>query len=424
MLPKPDKLISYRQAEDDGILALDPWACDDGAVRVFITFRAAYVLSQFFRSFLAVIAPELAAELKLDPQALANLQAFWIMGFVAMQVPVGLALDTLGPRRTVPAMMLAAVAGAALFAKARSGFDLDLAMVLIGIGCAPIYMGAIFVFGRVNRPAQFALLCSWLLGIGSAGNLLAASPLALAAQMIGWRGALLVIAAACAASALSILLLIDDPPRLQSQSPGGFLKGLGQIVAIRQLWPLMPLTAVGYSVVLAERGLWAGPYFASVHGLDPVARGNALLLMAAAMSAGAMIYGPLDRLLGTRKWVVAAGSAATAAGFLVLGLVELPLAAASITMALTGACGMTYGVLMAHGRSFIPDHLLGRGITLLNVLFIGGAGLLQPVSGALMKGMATLPAAVAYGRLHLLFGVLLFLALAIYLGSRDSPPAR
>ena len=98
------------------------------------------------------------------------------------------------------------------------------------------------------------------------------------------------------------------------------------IVAIRQLWPLLPLTAVGYSVVLAERGLWAGPYFASVHGLDPVARGNALLLMAAAMSAGALIYGPLDRLLGTRKWVVAAGSAATAAGFLVLGLVELPLA--------------------------------------------------------------------------------------------------
>ena len=85
-------------------------------MRVFLTFLAAYVLSQFYRSFLAVIAPELARELALDPQALGNLQAFWILGFVATLFPLGWALDTLGPRRTVSAQMLAAVAGALLFA--------------------------------------------------------------------------------------------------------------------------------------------------------------------------------------------------------------------------------------------------------------------------------------------------------------------
>ena len=67
-------------------------------------------------------------------------------------------------------------------------------------------------------------------------------------------------------------------------------------------------------------------------------------------------------------------------------------------MGLLGGFGMTYGVLMAHGRSFVPDHLLGRGITLLNVLFIGGAGVLQPLSGALMKRMAD--AAAGAGLCH------------------------
>ena len=393
-------------------------------MRSFLTFLAAYVLSQFFRSFLAVIAPELAIELALDPQALGNLQAFWIAGFVAMQVPVGLALDTLGPRRTVPALMLSAIAGAVLFARARSAFDLDLAMVLIGAGCSSIYMGAIYVFGRVNRPEQFALLCSWLLGIGTAGNLLAASPLAYAAQTIGWRGAMLAMAAATGMSALSVYLLVRDPPRPVTATPAGFLAGLGAILSIRQLWPLLPLTAVGYSVVLSERGLWAGPYFSSVHGLDAVGRGNALLVMAAAMSAGAMIYGPLDRILGTRKWVVAAGSALTACCLLALGLLDLALVPATIAMAGAGAFGMTYGVLMAHGRSFFPDHLLGRGITLLNVLFLGGAGLLQPLSGAMMKAMAGAPPEQAYGRLHVIFACLIIAALAVYLFSRDHKAAR
>ena len=388
-------------------------------MRAFLTFLAAYTLSQFYRSFLAVIAPELSRELGLDPQALGNMQAWWIAGFVAMQVPVGLALDRLGPRRTVASLMAAAVAGAILFARARSAFDLDFAMVLIGVGCGSIYMGAIFVFGRVNRPDQFALLCSWLLGIGTAGNLLAASPLAWAAAWIGWRNAMLAIAAATAVSAVSIFFLVRDPPRLEAHDGKGFFAGIGGILAMRALWPLLPITAVGYSVILAERGLWAGPYFSDVYGLAPIARGNALLVIAAAMSAGAMIYGPLDRWLGTRKWVVVGGSAVTACCFIGLGLLPMPLAAATLVMAALGAFGMTYGVLMAHARSFFPDHLLGRGITLMNVLFLGGAGVLQPISGALMKAMQGTAPALAYGRLHIIFGTALLVALAVYVFSSE-----
>ena len=200
-------------------------------MRAFLTFLAAYVLSQFYRSFLAVIAPELATEVGLDPQALGNLQALWIAGFVIMQFPVGWALDTIGPRRTVSALMLFAVAGAALFATAHSILALNIAMTLVGIGCASIYMGAIYLFGRVNRPEQFAMLCSWLLGLGTAGNLMAASPLAYAAEVIGWRGAMAGMATATTFSALSVFLLVRDPPRLHGHMSRGFLSGIGDILA-------------------------------------------------------------------------------------------------------------------------------------------------------------------------------------------------
>lgn len=391
----------------------------------FCTFLIAYVLSQFYRSFLAVIAPELAQELALDPQALANMQAWWVAGFVLMQFPVGWALDVIGPRRTVSTLMLAAVAGAVLFANAHAAIVLDVAMALIGVGCASIYMGAIFVFGRVNPPEQFALLCSWLLGMGSAGNLLAASPLALAAETFGWRAAMLVIAGATVLSALSVLLFIRDPGRLIAHRGGGFFSGLAEILSLRAIWPLLPLTAISYAVILSERGLWAGPYFAEVFRLEPLSRGNALLIMAAAMSAGAMIYGPLDRVFGTRKWIVVTGTALSAAFLLTLSLADLHLSAAIIVMAALGASAMTYGVLMAHGRSFFPDHLLGRGITAMNVLFLGGAGVLQPLSGAIMTSQHNngIAPAAAFSTLHLVFAGLLLAALAIYLFSRERPVA-
>lgn len=392
-------------------------------MRIFVIFLFGYILSQFFRSFLAVIAPELARELTLDPQALGNLQAFWIAGFSLMQIPVGLALDSAGPRRTVSLLMLAAVAGSVLFANAQSALMLNAAMVLIGIGCSAIYMGALYMFGRTEAPERFALLSSWLIGIGSAGNLLAATPLAWAATLIGWRGAMLTMAAASAASAFSIYFLIRDPPRLVTKAnTEGFFKGVASILSIRALWPLLPLTAVGYAIILAERGLWAGPYFSEVHGLDPVARGNALLIMAIAMSLGAMIYGPLDRWLNTRKWIVAGGSLAGAACLAMLALFDVSLMQAIAAISLLGAFGMTYGVLMAHGRAFVPDHLLGRGITLLNLLFIGGAGILQPISGWLMTAQQGAGPIQAYAILHGAFAVLLLVTVIIYLFSKDAPP--
>jgi len=388
-------------------------------VKPFVTFLAAYVLSQFYRAFLAVIAPEFSHELGLNPQALGNLQGLWIAGFVVMQFPVGWALDTIGPRRTIASTMALAVVGAGLFARATSALELDIAMALIGVGCSAIYMGAIYYFGRIYPPGRFAFFNSTLLGLGAAGNLLAASPMGWAASAIGWRAAMAIIAAATAVSAVSIVLLIRDPPKVVSHGSTGLWRGIVAVFSLRGLWPILPITAVSYSVLLAERGLWAGPYFSQVHGLNAIERGNAILAMAAAMSLGALAYGPLDRWFGTHKWIVFTGNAATACCFLGLGLLDPSVGAATALVAAIGFFGINYGVLMAHGRTFFPDPLLGRGITAMNVLFIGGAGVLQPISGAYMNAMVGEPPMVAFARLHISFGVILLLALVVYLFARE-----
>lgn len=377
------------------------------------------MLSQFFRSFLAVIAPELASDLALDPQILGNLQAAWLIAFSLMQFPVGFALDRIGPRRTVLGTMIFALIGAWLFAYAQSATTLILGMALIGIGCSAVYMGALFVFARIYPPHQFALLGSWLIGIGSAGNLLAATPFGWLATIIGWRASVLVVAGLFVLAMILIALLLKDPPHTQHDESSGFWRGLIDIVSVRALWPLIPIAAISYSTLLAERGLWAGPYFAEVHGLDPVQRGNALLIMAAAMSIGALAYGPLDRVLKSRKWITIMGSVVASACFFWLGYGTPSTASATLLLALIGGFGMTYGVLMAHARQFFPPHLLGRGLTLMNMLFIGGAGILQPISGAFMKAQAGAPPAEAYAALHQAFALALVIAIFIYLFSRE-----
>ena len=392
---------------------------------LFLVFLLSYVLSQFYRSFLAVIAPEMAAELGLDTVTLANVGATFFAVFALAQFPLGVALDRIGPRRTVPALMLVAVAGALLLARAGTGLQCILANGLIGLGCSPIYMGALYILARTKAPDQFGTWCGYIVGIGTLGNLLAATPLSMAAQVIGWRGTFDGMAVITALAAAVFWAVVRDPARAtRPTAAGSALAELGQIVGNRQLWPLFPISLLAYGIILTERGLWIGPFFSEVFGLDAIARGNAALVMAVAMSAGAIVYGMLDRVPGLRKRLVAAGSLVTAMGLALLAWWPdpgLPLALALV--ALIGFAGLTAPVLTAHARVFFPDHLLGRGITFINFLFIGGAGLVQWLSGLYVASMqsAGLTPAALYGRLHLAFAITLAMAVAIYVWTRANP---
>ena len=63
---------------------------------------AGYVLSQFYRTFLAVLTPVLGTEIGATPGDLAVSSGLWFLAFALMQLPVGAALDRIGPRRTTP----------------------------------------------------------------------------------------------------------------------------------------------------------------------------------------------------------------------------------------------------------------------------------------------------------------------------------
>jgi sugar phosphate permease len=387
----------------------------------FATLTLAYVLSQFYRACLAVLAPVLEADIGATAEDLALASGIWFAVFAAMQIPVGWALDRVGPRRTAGWLMGLAAAGAAVFGTAQGPGAIVLAMALIGAGCAPVLMAAFYIFARSFRPAVFASLAGGLIGVGSAGNLASAAPLAWAIGAFGWRASLWMLAAVTLAVALAVLSLLRDPPSAPREAHGRGI-GLGAVLRQPALWLLVPLALVNYAPAAGTRGLWAGPYMADVFGLDAGGIGLVTLGMALAMIAGNFAYGPADRIFGTRKWVVLAGNLAAAA--CLIGLWAAPAAGvgqAALLLAGLGFFGSSFAQLMGHGRAYFPPHLVGRGVSLLNLLSIGGVGLLQIASGRLHAAStaSAAPPAETYGGLFLFFAALMLAGCAVYAFSRD-----
>jgi predicted MFS family arabinose efflux permease len=357
-----------------------------------------YMLSQFFRVFLAVLAPALEADIGVTIADLSFASGVFFLVFASAQIPVGWALDRIGPRRTMAVLLgLAGGGGAALFGLAQGPGAITLAMALIGLGCSPVLMAAYVIFARMFPPALFGTLAGAIIGVGSLGNLGAALPLSMAAEALGWRGVMLLVAAATVAVALAALWLVPDP-RAGAARPGD--GGMASVLRQPGFWLVAAMMAVNYTPIAGVRGLWVGPYFTEVHGSSAATLGTVTLIMGLAMAAGSFAYGPLDRLLRTRKGVVLGGNLLCVAALAALWLWPVPPVGVAVALVTAvGLFGVSFPVIIAHGRAFFPPHLVGRGVTLLNLFGIGGAGLSQVLSGrvhsAAVAGGAAPEAAMA-----------------------------
>jgi sugar phosphate permease len=392
------------------------------------TLALAYILSQFYRSFLAVLTPALTAELGATKAQLSFASGVFFIVFALSQFAVGVSLDRLGPKRTASVLLACGGAGGAfLFSAASAPWMITAAMACIGIGCAPVLMASLFIFARNYSTARFAVLTSWLVAFGTAGNVIGASPLANAVEAFGWRPVMAGLGVVTLLTSIAIVVLVKDPKRPDGLHAGsvGFA-GFAELFRMRVLWAIMPLTALNYAPVAGIRGLWAGPYLAEVYGADALAIGRATLFMALAMVVGSFVYGPLDTIFRTRKWVAAAGATLSVLALSYLAFFTVTsIAATTVVLVVIGLTGMAYGVLMAHARAFLPPHLLGRGVTLMNFFQIGGAGLMQFATGAVVTANVVpgQPAA-AYTALFAFYAVTLGTALLIYLFARDAKPVK
>lgn len=383
----------------------------------------AYVLSQFYRAFLAVLTPVLAADLGATPESLASASGLWFLAFALMQIPVGEALDRFGPRRTASVLLAVGGVGAGLFAAATGPGMINIAMILIGMGCAPVLMASYYIFARSFSPAVFGTLAGVVIGIGSLGNIAASLPLSAAVEALGWRVTMAALSGLTLFTAAVIAALVRDPERVSVSHKGSLL----DLLRMPALWPVLLMMAACYAPSAGLRGLWAGPYLADVFDADAQRIGQVTLIMGLAMVAGNFAYGPLDRLLGTRKWLIFGGNLAMVACLLGLAVnASAPGWLPVVLMAGAGLFGASFPMVMAHGRAFLPPHMVGRGVTLINLFGIGAAGLMQIATGRLHSAFTPDPAllnsappATPYVALFLFYAAFTSVGLIIYPFAQD-----
>lgn len=267
-------------------------------VRVFLAFAFAYFLAALLRAVTATLAPVFSVEMGLTAADLGLLGGAFFLGFALLQLPLGQALDRLGPRRTLLALLAVASAGCAAFGAAHSLAAMVAARALTGAGVSACLMAPLACYRRIYKPATQLRANSWMLMTGSLGMLASTLPVQWLLPQIGWRG-LFQVMAVLLGSALILVAVIapSDPPRTADPAAGraGYLGIVRHALFLR----LAPLGFFVYGGLIAVQSLWAGPWLTQVHGRSAAAAAQGLFVINLAMLLAFLTWGALvPRLAG------------------------------------------------------------------------------------------------------------------------------
>lgn len=388
-------------------------------MRIDILFLAiTYIFSQYFRSFLSVLTPELSTDINATPSDFSNALAWWFLAFALMQFPVGWALDRIGPRLTVSVLFIFTAIGMLFFTYAQKPSDMYIAMTLVGIGCSPVLMSSYFIFAHEFSAKIFATMAGLFVGFGMIGNIVSSAPTDWAIDIFGWRNILFTLAFISASISGALFCLVRNPKIIAEHGDDS----IWDIFKIRALWVILPLFIFHYAPLAGIRGAWIGTYLTDVFAAAHLI-GYASFLMAMGMIIGTIGFGPLDRIFKTRKKIVIYANIIMVLALLILAFAPSYNATLSIALfVMVGFSGSTYPLLVAHARAFLPSHLIGRGMTTINLCSIGGVGVMQILSSKIYDTTQILYNAndtISYSYVFFLFALTIIMGSFIYSFSKD-----
>ncbi|HEY8268582.1 MAG TPA: MFS transporter [Xanthobacteraceae bacterium] len=398
------------------------------AILLVAVLCAIHTCSQFLRTSIGVIAPDLAREVGLSASGIGLMASSFFFSFAAVQVPLGVALDRFGPRLVLLVSTGIAVAGTVVFAMAHTPEVMVFGRILTGIGCASFFIAPLTIYSRWFPPERFSTVVGIQLGLSALGMLGATAPLAYATAAFGWRETFLATAGLTAVIGLAVYAIARDyppgvvPPR-RHETLMETIRGLAVVARTPSVPRLFAMHFSSFSIMVTVLGLWGGPYLAHVYGHDLGRRGELLFVLATANVLANFVWGPADRLFMSYKRPVIGGAVVT-----VLLLIWIAWAGKLEGWTLVAwfiAFGISTAytaVLTAHGRSLFPPELVGRGLTLLNLGTMSGVFVLQFVTGLVIDLFPAKDGVYpieAYRTVFALLALVLAGATLIYLRSRD-----
>lgn len=352
------------------------------SARSWIVFGGAvfaYLIGVTQRTSFGVLTVDATDRFHVNAAAVSTVAVLQIVVYAALQIPVGILVDRVGPRALIVGGALVMAMGQLVLALAPSIGFVIVARVLVGVGDAATFVSVIRMLPNWFGGRVLPQLSQWVGIIGQLGQIVSAVPFALVLHSLGWRPGLLIASAASVLAAAVALALVrrGEPPPATSPIPTATaLQQLG--ASIRRPGTQLGFWAhlVGGTVPTLMSIMWGYPFLTAGLGYSVATAATVF----SCLVLGSVLAGPVVGILVARfplrrsnlvLSLVTVIFVLFAAVLLWPGRPPEGLVAALFLAIGTGGPGSLVGFDLA--RTFNPSHALGSASGIVNVGgFLGG----------------------------------------------------
>ncbi len=349
---------------------------------------AFYLYEYILRVSPTVITNELMAQFNITAFTVGSLASFYYWSYVPLQVPCGVIVDKLGPRKVVTFSTILCVLGTVLFSQSSSLTIAYIGRFIVGAGSACAYLSCLKVASDWFRPTHFPLIVGASMMMGTLGGMFGSKPFAILVNSFGWRGAMLIAAAVGVIISLICWFVIKDKPdETKSYKPeeAGLLVGIKDIARKPQNWLIGLYGCMVYIPLAAFADLWGVPYFMQRYGLSNETASSGTIVVYLGIAIGCLICSSISKRLKSRKKVMSFSSTATFLGFLaVLYIPELTYNEILLILFFTGVVSGVSFLYFAVAKEGNSIRHTATTVGFINALVMICPIIFQPLLGGLI----------------------------------------
>ena len=342
--------------------------------RIFLPFAFGFYLSYLYRSVNAIIAPDLINDIGVGASSLGLLSSAYFISFAIFQIPLGIILDRLGPRKVEATLLIFAALGAGIFAASNTLSSLIIGRALIGLGVSACLMASFKSFVDWFPKEQLSISNGAIMMAGGLGALTATAPIEFVLEFTDWRGIFWILSALTLISSFIIYYIVPEPPIGRKTDGDASLReqifGLLEVIRDPIFQRYIPFSVTSQGAMLALQGLWIGPWLRDVGGLTRAETASSLLIMALALASGFLSWGIIGERLGRYGFSTMKISLFGVGVFLIVQLTIIlePIGFTMPVVIMFGFFGTAGSLSYAGLIQNFPAHLSGRVYTTANLL--------------------------------------------------------
>jgi MFS family permease len=349
-----------------------------------------------------VMISPLMHDLKISLVQVGFLSSSFYITYLICQIPAGILLDSFGPKKMLPIMIVLSGISCLIFQHADSSHTAVLGRLIMGLACAPGIIGGFYIASQYLPKHLFPLLAGITEMMGTLGGAIGEVFLSHSVKLYGWRDTMLIcsICAFIIAAIAWVLLkklhktskkitqsIAIDPSQYAPNNPKTtFLSDLKLMLVNAQIWINIFYCGLLYTIIASFAQLWAIPFIKEryVFSTQQAALTTAMLFIGA--SLGLIFFGALVSKIGKYRQVMFISSVICLIDLCVILYVpNIPLVITYFLFLILGFFCASYAIPFSVVKTLTPPKAHGTAMGLTNMLcVIPGTLILQPLIPVLL----------------------------------------